>query len=59
MTTTPRPIIGAEAAPQQEQPSTSSSNTHTVPEQPLAKGLASWDLVPSDLILVRRKSIKK
>jgi hypothetical protein len=59
MTTTPRPIIGAETAPQQEQPNTPPPNNHAVPEQPLAKGLAPWDLLPSDLILVRRKSIKK
>ena len=33
--------------------------TKTAPELPIAKELPPWDLVPSDLLLVRRRPVKK
>lgn len=59
MSTTPRPIIGAETVPQQEPTSTPPAKPQIAQDLPLARGLASWDLVPSDLILVRRRPVKK
>lgn len=56
--TTPRPIIGADPTPVPETQS-SAQPRPPAPEMPIAKGLPSWDLVPSDLLLVRRKPVKK
>lgn len=54
--TTPRPILGAEVTPSRPQPQQQPS---PAAEQPLAKGLPAWDLVPSDLLLVRRRPVKQ
>lgn len=55
MTTPARPILGTEVVPAKpEAPPTS-----TAPELPLAKELPPWDLVPSDLLLVRRRPVRK
>lgn len=55
MTTSARPILGSETNPQKsEAPRTTGS-----PELPIAKELPPWDLVPSDLLLVRRRPVKK
>ena len=55
MTTTPaRPILGEVVPPKQEAP-----QSNAPPELPLAKELPPWDLVPSDLLLVRRRPVKK
>jgi len=59
MSMTPRPIIGAETVPPQEPTSGPPATSKTSPEEPLARGLAAWDLLPSDLILVRRRPVKK
>jgi hypothetical protein len=59
MSTTPRPILGSEMVLPNEPTGAPSVRTQTSPEQPLAKGLASWDLLPSDLILIRRRPVKK
>lgn len=60
MSTTPRPIIGAETVvPKEPMGAPQHVPTQTLPEQPLAKGLAPWDLLPSDLILVRRRPVRK
>ncbi|HYC90049.1 MAG TPA: hypothetical protein VEO54_12615 [Thermoanaerobaculia bacterium] len=53
--TTTRPILGAEVTPSRPQPQPTSAPA----EQPLAKGLPPWDLMPSDLLLVRRRPVKK
>lgn len=52
MTTTPRPVV-VDTPP----PSTSPAPPPQ-PELPIAKDLPPWDLVPSDLLAVRRR-IKK
>ena len=53
---TTRPILGAEVTtPSRPQP----QQTSAAAEQPLAKGLPPWDLMPSDLLLVRRRPVKK
>lgn len=55
MTTPVRPILGTDVvAPKPEPPRTSAA-----PELPIAKELPPWDLVPSDLLLVRRRPVKK
>jgi hypothetical protein len=33
--------------------------SNPAPELPIAKELPAWDLVPSDLLLVRRRPVKK
>lgn len=53
--TTTRPILGAEVTPSRPQP----QQTPAAAEPPLARGLPPWDLVPSDLLLVRRRPVKK
>ena len=53
--TTTRPILGAEVTPSRPEP----QQTSAAVEQPLAKGLPPWDLMPSDLLLVRRRPVKK
>jgi len=55
MTTPARPILGTEAIPPAQEP----PQTKRTPELPLAKELPPWDLVPSDLLLVRRRPVKK
>jgi hypothetical protein len=59
MSTPSRPILGAETVVPKEPMGAPPVPTQTSPEQPLAKGLASWDLLPSDLILVRRRPVRK
>ncbi|MBV9493744.1 MAG: hypothetical protein JOZ54_05830 [Acidobacteria bacterium] len=54
MTTPPGPILGAEAAPKPQPPTAGPA-----PELPIAKELPPWDLLPSDLLLVRRRPGKK
>lgn len=51
----PRPIIGPENTPAKPQ----SPSAAATPEQPLAKELPPWDLLPSDLLLARRRPVKK
>lgn len=55
MTTPARPILGTEVTPPAQEP----PQTKNTPELPLAKELPPWDLVPSDLLLVRRRPVKK
>lgn len=55
MTPSARPVLGAEIIP----PRTETSPVAAAPEYPLAKELPPWDLVPSDLLLVRRRPVKK
>lgn len=59
-----RPIPGAESlqlAPRSEEPEAAPSrNRPVLPTAfPIAKDLPPWDLVPSDLLLVRRRPQKK
>lgn len=55
---TVRPILGADEQPP-NQPSTAGpgkpAQTQSAPELPLANQLPAWDLVPNDLLLVRRR----
>lgn len=55
MTTPARPILGTEVIPPQPE----TPKTKVTPELPIAKELPPWDLVPSDLLLVRRRPVKK
>ncbi len=55
MTTPARPILGTEVIPLK--PGAPRSNTAA--ELPIAKELPPWDLVPSDLLLVRRRPVKR
>ena len=60
MTTPQRPIIGAEVAPSKElvtqDPRPAQANA---PEMLIARDLPPWDLLPSDLLIVRRRALKK
>ncbi|HKO59262.1 MAG TPA: hypothetical protein VJ276_25575 [Thermoanaerobaculia bacterium] len=55
MTTPARPILGAEVVT----PKPPAPQTNVPAELPIAKELPPWDLVPSDLLLVRRRPVKK
>ena len=55
MTTPARPILGTEVMPSKAE----APQPKTEPELPIAKELPPWDLVPSDLLLVRRRPVKK
>lgn len=55
MTTPARPILGTEASPAKPE----APQANATPELPIAKELPPWDLVPSDLLLVRRRPVKK
>lgn len=55
MTTPARPILGADVVPAKVEP----PQTNATPELPIAKELPPWDLVPSDLLLVRRRAVRK
>ena len=58
--TTQRPIIGAEVAPSKEIVTQSPRPPQTTaPEMLIARDLPSWDLLPSDLLIVRRRALKK
>jgi hypothetical protein len=61
MTTPQRPIIGAEAAPSKEIVPAGGRppQTTTAPEMLIAMDLPPWDLLPSDLLVVRRRTPKK
>ncbi len=63
MSTTPtRPIIGTEpATPEPSQPPVPSDTTagNSEPEMAIAGDLPSWDLVPSDMLLVRKRPLKR
>lgn len=60
MTTPQRPIIGAEAAPSKEAvPSSARAPQAHAPEMLIARDLPPWDLLPSDLLVVRRRTPKK
>lgn len=55
---TVRPILGADEQPQDQLSAVGSGSqapTQRAPELPLASQLPPWDLVPSDLLLVRRR----
>jgi len=54
MTTPSRPILGAEVVPAKPE-----ARPSAMAELPIAKELPPWDLVPSDLLLVRRRPGKK
>lgn len=54
MTTPARPILGEVIPPRPEAPP-----SNAAPELPLAKELPPWDLVPSDLLLVRRRPVNR
>jgi len=60
MTTPQRPILGSDVAQplNASVPDARSSRT-PAPETLIAKELPPWDLVPSDLLLVRRRAVKK
>jgi hypothetical protein len=55
MTTLVRPVLNVEVAPAKVE--TPQSNVR--PELPIARELPPWDLLPSDLLLVRRRPVKK
>jgi hypothetical protein len=55
MNTPQRPIIGAEVGPPKE-PHASQTTTSEVL---IARALPPWDLLPSDLLVVRRRPVKK
>jgi hypothetical protein len=55
MTTPARPILGTDVVPAKAEP----PQTNAAPELPIAKELPPWDLVPSDLLLVRRRPVRK
>jgi hypothetical protein len=55
MTIPARPILGTEVIP----PKPEAPQSNAAPELPIAKELPPWDLVPSDLLLVRRRLVKK
>jgi hypothetical protein len=55
MTTPARPILGTEVTP----PKPDVPQTTPAAELPIAKELPPWDLLPSDLLLVRRRPVKK
>jgi len=56
MTTPARPILGTEVTP----PKPEAPQGNAAPELlPIAKELPPWDLVPSDLLLVRRRPVNK
>lgn len=61
MTTPQRPIIGAEPAPSKELVTQGARppQTAAAPEMLIAKDLPPWDLLPSDLLMVRRRAAKK
>lgn len=59
MTMSQRPIIGAEAAPSKEMVPAGARLPQTPAPEMLAKDLPQWDLLPSDLLIVRRKALKK
>jgi hypothetical protein len=60
MTTPQRPIIGAEVAPSKEIATQNARPPQaTAPEMLIARDLPPWDLLPSDLLVVRRKALKK
>jgi hypothetical protein len=60
MTTPPRPIIGAEVTqPATAPPQAPVQSRPTNAEMPIAKELPPWDLLPSDLLLVRRRPVNK
>lgn len=54
MTTPARPILGEVTPPRPEAP-----QNDATPELPIAKEFPPWDLVPSDLLLVRRRPVNK
>lgn len=55
MTTPARPILGTDVIP----PTPPTPQVQAAPELPIAKELPPWDLLPSDLLLVRRRPVKK
>ena len=55
MTTPARPILGTEVIPQKAEAPQNSAPL----ELPIAKELPPWDLVPADLLLVRRRPVNK
>jgi len=57
MTTPQRPILGVEAAAPKE-PVSPSAKPSAAPDMLIAKDLPSWDLLPSDLLIVRRRAVK-
>lgn len=60
MTTPQRPIIGVEAAPSKDAiPVGSRSPQPTAPDMVVARDLPPWDLLPSDLLIVRRRAVKQ
>jgi hypothetical protein len=61
MTDTPRrPILDAGTAQSPNAaPPSPRADTVPAPESLIAKQLPAWDLVPTDLLLVRRKAVKK
>lgn len=59
MTTPQRPIIGAEVAPSKELTQSPRPPQPAAPEMLIARDLPPWDLLPSDLLIVRRKALKK
>lgn len=53
-----RPILGSDEQPADQPSSPGASKpaqVQSAPELPLANQLPSWDLVPNDLLLVRRR----
>jgi hypothetical protein len=55
MTTPARPILGTEVIP----PKPEAPQKSAPAELPIAKELPPWDLVPSDLLLVRRRPVNQ
>lgn len=59
---TVRPILGADDEQPPHQTSTAGSGTSaqtpSAPDSPLASQLPAWDLVPNDLLLVRRRPVR-
>jgi hypothetical protein len=60
MTTPQRPILGAEVPPSKEIATQGARPPSTTPPDMLiARHLPPWDLLPSDLLVVRRRAMKK
>ena len=60
MTTPIRPIIGVDTNPGAPSPQLGGKDPRaSQPDLPIARDLPQWDLLPSDLLLVRRRTVKK
>jgi len=56
--TEPRPLLSVPPVPAPPDDAPPLVDHASRPEAPLARELPPWDLVPSDLLLVRRRPVK-